>query len=232
MKRVVAVALMTVFGVAGRVSASDDNHLWNKYTFKLPLAGKKLSLNGAFETRFREDMNEFFRYHFYIGPDYKPCKWLTLGMQYGNIQSGDPGDFTTEHRFMYFVTPKFSLSDLGMDACRLGPLTLTLQNRLDWRIRENRDHVHTWRYRIYPKLSYPLITTENYTISPYVGNACYFDFTDNTAFNQNRTYAGFSAKIHDHVSLNLYYMRLNTRSGSGGSWTGANIFGTGLGYEF
>jgi hypothetical protein len=212
---------------ASAVYAADDLSMWNKYSFKLSVIPKKLFLKGKFETRFRDDLDEFFRYHFYIGPDYKPWKWLTLGLQYGNIQSGDPGDFHTEHRLMYYATPKFKLAELGFDQWHLGSTTLTLQNRLDLRIRHNKDHVYTWRYRFYPKLSYPVYKTENLTFSPYVGDAFYFDFTDGIAFNQNRIYTGLSIGVAKHTTLDFYYMRLDSRSGSGGNWTGENVIGTG-----
>lgn len=55
--------------------------MWNKYAFKLPLVKKKADLNASFETRFREDIDEFYRYQFYMGPDYHLYPWLTLGWQ-------------------------------------------------------------------------------------------------------------------------------------------------------
>ncbi len=232
MKRWILLGLALTFIVPSMTMAADDWQMWNDYKFSLPLIEKKLFLKGTFTTRFRDDLDEFFRYHFYIGPDYKPFKWLTLGYHYGNIQSGNPGDFHTEHRFMHYVTPKFSFSDIGLDKYYLGPLTLTLQNRLEWRIRYHATYKNTWRYRIYPKISYPIYKTEKLTISPYTGNAFYFDFTNNIAFNQNRIYGGLSFNLFKHVGLDLYYMRMVSRSGSGGDWTGAHVIGTGVAYNF
>jgi len=211
---------------------ADDWRMWNTYSFKLPVIKKKVDLNGIFETRFRDDMDEFYHYHFYVGPDYYPWRWLILGMQYGNIQEGEPGEFNTEHRLMFFVTPKFKLADLGVDKFALGNLSLNLQNRLDLRIRYYKDHVYTWRYRFYPKLSYPVFKSEKLTISPYVANAFYFDLTNNIAFNQNRVYGGLSFQFSKHLSFDWYYMRLAERSGRGGNWTGSNVCGTAVAYNF
>jgi hypothetical protein len=232
MKKWFFCILAFVTAAATSVCSADDWQMWNKYNIGVPVIKDKLFIKGTFETRFRDDLDEFFRYHFYIGPDYKLYKWLTLGLRYGNIQSGDPGDFHTEHRLMQYVTPKFKLADLGVQKYYLGPLTLNLENRLDWRIRHDKEYVYTWRYRIYPKFSYPVYKTEKLTISPYVGNAFYFDFTDGIAYNQNRIYAGLSFKMLQHIGMGFYYMRLASRSGSGGPWTGAHVIGTQLGYDF
>ena len=232
MKRSLLFGLILSLALCSAAGAADDWQMWNKYQFKLPVIKNKLFLKGTFETRFRDDVDEFYRYHFYIGPYYKLYKWLTVGCEYGNIQSGDPGDFHTENRLMYYVTPKFSMSDLGVDKWLLGPLTLTLQNRVDWRIRYYTSHVNTWRYRIYPKFSYPVLKTEKLTISPYVGDAFYFDFTNGIGYNQNRIYGGLGFTLFKDVGLNLYYMRLTTRSGNGGDWTGSHIIGTGAAYDF
>ena len=103
-----AVLLLSCSATA--LLADDDWQMWNDYAIKYPLIKNKVDMNGIFDTRFRNDMDEFFRYHFYVGPDYYPWKWLLLGFQYGNVeQKPAGGDFQTEHRFMWFVTPKFSL---------------------------------------------------------------------------------------------------------------------------
>ncbi|MCX6357939.1 MAG: DUF2490 domain-containing protein [Candidatus Aureabacteria bacterium] len=212
---------------------ADDWQMWNTYGFKLPVIKKKLDLNYSMDTRFRDDMDEFFRYHFYIGPDYHMRKWLTLGIQYGNIQQKPvDGEFQTEHRIMYFVTPKFKLADLGIERYGLGDLNISFQNRLDQRIRHYADHTYTWRYRIYPKLSYPVYTCKYITVSPYVADAFYFDFTDNIAFSMNRLYSGLNFKVFGQIGIDFYYMRLAERSGRGGPWNGSNVLGTGLAYEF
>ncbi|MDD5557087.1 MAG: DUF2490 domain-containing protein [bacterium] len=212
--------------------AADDWNMWNSYAFKLPVVERRLDLRGSFETRFRDDMDEFFRYHFYIGPDYHPSRWLTLGWQYGNVQEGAPGDFHTEHRFMHFLTPKFKGKDVGLKDTPLGDLSVSLQNRLEWRIRHHKDHLHTWRYRFYPKVSYPVYKGERVEVSPYVADAFYFDLADGAAYNQNRVYGGLSFRILGRVDLDLYYMRLATRSGAGGDWTGGHILGSGITYTF
>ena len=232
MKRVLLYGLALSLGLCSAAGAADDWQMWNTYNFRLPVIEKKLFLKGAFETRFRDDLDEFYRYQFEMGPDYKPFKWLTLSLYYRIIQEGDPGDFHTEHRIIPQVTPKFMLSDFGIDRYYLGPLTLSLQNRLEWRIRHYQSHVNTWRYRFYPKLSYPVFKTEKLTLSPYVGNAFYFDFTNGVGYNQNRLYCGLSFNLFKQVGLNLYYMRLAKRSGNGGDWTGSHVIGTGVGYDF
>lgn len=233
MRRRLGCSVLLLLCSASILSAADDWQMWNTYGFKLPVFKKKAALVGSMDTRFRDDMDEFFRYHFYIGPDYYPWKWLTLGIQYGNIQQKPVGgEFQTEHRIMYFVTPKFSLADVGVEKYGLGDFNLNLQNRLDQRIRHYADHTYTWRYRFYPKLSYPVYKNKYVTVSPYVADAFYFDFTDGIAFNTNRIYGGWNFKVFDHIGLDLYYMRLAERSGRGGPWTCSNVVGTGVNYEF
>ncbi|HOE27055.1 MAG: DUF2490 domain-containing protein [Candidatus Aureabacteria bacterium] len=233
MKRGIVIAgAAAILAVRATVCAGDDWKMWNKYAFKLPLVKKKADLNASFETRFREDIDEFYRYQFYMGPDYHLYPWLTLGWQYGNIQEGEPGEFRTEHRFMHFVTPRFKLRDLGIERHGLGDLACTLENRLDWRIRPHKAHRNSWQYRIYPKISYPIVKRERFQISPFVADAFYFDLADGIAYRQNRIYGGLSFKLLAHLNLDVYYMRLAERAGRGGDWDGGHVIGTGVSYAF
>jgi len=225
--------VLLLFCSATALLADDDWQMWNDYAIKYPLIKNKVDMNGIFDTRFRNDMDEFFRYHFYVGPDYYPWKWLTLGFQYGNVeQKPAGGDFQTEHRFMYFVTPKFTLGDLGIKNSFLSDFKFTLQNRLEWRYRYYYVFKNTWRYRFYPKISYPVFKSKYLEISPYVGDALYFPLEDSIAFNENRLYNGVVFKLCKHLSLDFYYMRQATRTGRGGDWTGNNVIGTIATYEF
>lgn len=233
MRRAIACGTLCLLCVCTTARANDDWRMWNDFALKVPLIKGRLDLNGIYDMRFRDDMDEFYRYHFYVGPDYHACKWLTLGLQYGNIQQKpEDGEFQTEHRFMYFVTPKFSLGDVGLDRPVVKEFKLTLQNRLEWRIRHYAAHEDTWRYRLYPKLSYPLYKGEKLDISPYVGDAFYFPLDDSIYFNENRIYSGLVFRLCTHLSLDFYYMYDSTRSGRGGEWTGANVLGSVATYEF
>lgn len=233
MKRLVWRGAALALCAASAAWATDDWQMWNTYAFKLPVIEKKVDLNGIFESRFRNDMDEFYRYHFYVGPDYYPYKWLTLGIQYANIQQKpEGGDFETEHRIMYFVTPKAKLSDFCMKESRLGDFSLSVQNRLDQRIRFYADHTYTWRYRLYPKLSYPVYKGEKLEVAPYAADAFYFPFEDSISFNENRLYGGLGFKLRKWLGLDLYYMWRTTRSGRGGPWTGNDVVGTSVCYNF
>lgn len=228
-----ACAVLCVFCACAAARAEDDWMLWNDFGVKVPLIKDKVDLNGSFDMRYRDDMNEFYRHHYYVGPDYYPWKWLTLGLQYGNVQQKpEGGDFQTEHRFMGFVTPKFKLGDIGLDKPVLKDLGLTLQNRLEWRYRHYAAHENTWRYRFFPKISYPIYKAENLTVSPYVGDAFYFPLENNISFNENRIYSGLVFKLYTHTSLDLFYMYDDTRKGRGGDWTGGNVIGSNVVYAF
>ncbi len=233
MKRLAWLGAMLALCAASVGWAADDWQMWNDYAIKVPVIKNKVDMNGIFDTRFRNDMDEFYRYHFYVGPDYYPWKWLTLGFQYGNVQQKPVGgDFQTEHRFMWFVTPKFTLADLGLKDNPLGGFKFNIQNRLEWRHRDFYNLKNTWRYRLYPKVSYPVFKRDNLEISPYVGDAFYFPMERSIAFNENRLYNGLVFKLYKHLSLDFYYMNDNTRSGRGGDWTGANVLGSVVTYEF
>jgi len=228
-----ACCMLGLLCAASSARAADDWQMWNDFALKVPLIKDKLDLNGIYDMRFRDDMDEFYRYHFYVGPDYYPYKWLTLGLQYGNVQQKPVDvDFQTEHRFMYFVTPKFTLGDVGLEKPVLKDLKFTLQNRLEWRIRHYAAFEDTWRYRFYPKISYPVYKGEKLDVSPYVGDAFYFPLDDGIYFNENRLYSGLVFKLYKHLSFDFYYMYDNTRPGRGGDWTGANVLGSMVTYEF
>jgi hypothetical protein len=230
-KKIISYILLFLTGSATAWS-HDDWGTWNNYAFRLPLIEKKLMMRGAFQTRFRNDLDEFYYYHFQIGPEYRPVRWLTLCFLYWNVESGAPGDFHTEHRPTYIAIPAFSLADLGMDKWRLGPLALSIQNQLWERIRHYYKHHQTWRYSVFPRLSYPAIKTESICISPYTGNDFYFSLENGIGYNENRLYGGITVKIAKHTVLDFYYMRRADRPGRGGDWAWSNIIGTGILVDF
>ena len=231
MKKLIICGLACLIA-APTAARADDWGTWNDYAFRLPVIKKRLSLKGSFQTRFRDNLDEFYYYHFYVGPEYKPLKWLMLSVQYANVQSGEPGDFHTEHRPMLFVTPRFSLAELGVEDNRLGPLTFQFENQLWWRIRNFAIHKQTWRYSIYPLITYPVLKTEKLTLSPYAGNNFFFNLDNNIGYNENRLYGGFTVRFFEKVVINLYYMRLAFRPGRGGDWAGSNVIGTGMLLDF
>lgn len=233
MRLTIACGILCLLCASASAQEQGDWQMWNDFALKVPLIKDRLDLNGIYDMRFRDDVDEFYRYHFYVGPDYYPWKWLTLGLQYGNVQQKpEGGEFQTEHRFMYFVTPKFSLGDVGIDAPVAKDLKLTLQNRLEWRHRSYADFVDTWRYRFYPKVSYPIYKGGKLDVSPYVGDAFYFPLEDSIYFNENRIYSGLVFKLYKHLSLDFYYMYDVTRKGRGGDWNCANVLGSVATYEF
>ena len=233
MRKIFICGIAFFLGAPLAAGGADDWGTWNDYAFRVPIKKEKLYLKSSFQTRFRKDLDEFYYYHFYFGPEYKPLKWLMLSAQYANVNSGPPGDFRTEHRPMFFVTPSFSMADLGVDKNGyLGPLTLQLQNQLWWRIRPYAAHTQTWRYSIFPTLSYPVLKTEKLTISPYAGNDFYYDLTNNIGYNENRLYGGFRVRLFKKVVVNLFYMRRAFRPGRGGDWDGSHVVGTGLLLDF
>ena len=233
MKGLVWCGAMLALCAASIALAADDWQMWNTYAFKLPVIKKKVDLNGIFETRFRDDMDEFYRYHFYVGPDYYPWKWLTLGIQYGNIQQKpEGGDFETEHRIMYFVTPKAQLSDFCMKGARLWDFSLSVHNWLYYFIVLCSYEIYTWRYKLYPKLSYPVYKGEKFEIAPYAADAFYFPLEDGISFNDNRVYGGLGFKLCEWLGLDFYYMWRVTRPGRGGDWTGHDTVGTSVCYNF
>ena len=220
----IGVGVTSAFG-------ADDWGMRNEYSFRIPVFKDRLDLNASMHTRWRDDMDEFYRYGFYAGPDFHLGRHLAAGVRYGNIQEGEPGEFRTEHRLRQLLTPKFKLEDLGGGDSLLGAMSFALQNRLDLRIRRHADHENTWKYRFYPKVSYPVYKAEKIAISPYAGNAFYFDLTDGIAYNENKTYGGLSFRLFKQFTVDCYYMRSVERNGAGGPWTGRHWVGTAVNFE-
>jgi hypothetical protein len=75
---------------------------------------------------------------------------------------------------------------------------------------------------------YPVLKSEVLTVSPYAGNNFFFSLENGIGYDENRLYGGFTMKLCGHTTLDFYYMRLLSRSGSGGPWAGSNIIGTGI----
>lgn len=71
--------LMLLCSTCSVAWGGDSWDMWNAYFVNVPLLEKEgLSWFTLFETRFRDDITDFYRYHFYLGPVYKTWQVLTL----------------------------------------------------------------------------------------------------------------------------------------------------------
>ena len=226
--------IFLVFCLRSSVLLSYPAGTWNAYSVNFPLLKKhKLYWYTRFETRFSEDITYFYRYQVYLGPEYTPLRYLYLSLKYGFIEeSFNNKPFQTENRLMLYITPQCKLADLDVNIWGLGKLKFEVENRFDFRIRAYKTDPYSWRYRVYPKISYPFHISKNLTLSPVVKQAFYFKLREGGFFSQGRTYGGVSAKIYRRLNVTLYYMRLIERPSPRGHWAGLNIIGTSIGYKF
>lgn len=220
-----------------RVLIADSLDLWNAYTVDFPLLkNRTLSWSTLFETRFRDDISDFYRFQFYLGPVYDACENLSLSIRYGYIDEEKDETFQSENRFMLYLVPGLRLSDLGIEGWHLGGLSVRCEIRLDFRFRPSMDETFSWRFRLVPSASYPVRISRHVQLKPVVKQAVYMDFEDGLSrdpyVGQTRTVAGIAAEFHEHFRVSLSYIWLNQRSGPGEDWDGSNVIQTGLGYTF
>jgi len=233
--RLVLAALLMLLACSGGW-ATEPSEMWNTYSVDFPLLkDRSVYWETLFETRFNDDMSHLFHYQFYIGPMWKCSKYLDLGIKYGYIEEEKAGEFELENRMMLYIRPRCRLSDLGVTTWP-GKISLTLENRVDFQWRSSMDPCFSWRFRVYPSVSYPVYESEELTITPYLRQAVYFQFADGLSediyVSQLRTYAGVSLLIYQHTTISVYYMWHESRSKPDAEWKGCNILGTTIGYRF
>ncbi|MCP4652718.1 MAG: DUF2490 domain-containing protein [Candidatus Omnitrophica bacterium] len=193
--------------------ASGDVKYFSTYTFSCEI-NDDFSIFFQPEGRMYDDLNVFSYYHFRLGGIYEASKNLKYGLTYRFARSRSLADvWSSENRIELDLTPKFTI----------GNFKISDRSRFEYRMLHSRQD--KWRYRNNLTLS----TTANigkHSFSPYVSNEIYIDF-DNNVFNTNWSTAGFSKKLSDKVSLNVFY-RLESIRIKHNEWDTNNIFGTNL----
>ena len=98
-------------------------------------------------------------------------------------------------------------------------LIITDSQRLEYRIRENRDNIWRYRNRLAIELACKWTSMQ---IQPYGAYEIFFDFSEKK-INRNRVYLGFKLKFFQWLKGELYYMLQSSIKREGDYW---HIMGT------
>lgn len=193
-----------------------DTQYWKTESFSWGIAEDwKLTLEN--EMYFQDDASDFYYQHTDLGVVYSGLfKWLDLGLNYRHVLSKSKSDWNREERPHLNATIKWKWADCA----------LSNRSRFEYRIREDTDDF--WRYRNNTTLKFPWKWTRM-EIQPYFVDEFFVDF-DKEELNENRLSGGFSFKITEHVSAEVYHMWRRLKSGD--AWLTYNIIGTRLKMAF
>lgn len=99
--------------------------------------------------------------------------------------------------------------DLGATLSKsFGGLTVRNRAMYEYRFRNSRGNIQLYRNRIHA--SYPIKKGETVLFTPFVSDEGYYDMTGNT-WSQNEFYAGISRKLSNRTTLDIAYVRNDTR---------------------
>lgn len=174
------------------------------------------------ESKYRNDMSEYYDFEFMPWLAYRFTDWLKLGMGWRELYSRKAGshNWDVEHR---------PLTDFIL---RTNLKAWTMENRL--RV-EYRDIEHTdayFRYRNRLRFISPLAWTKA-EIKPWAAWETYYENSadwEGDRWNRHRYYAGLGAKINKSVKAGCYYYWENLLKS--GAWKSNNEIGFDISVAF
>lgn len=206
--------VLAVMSVSPAPAFADvDLQLWNYLGIDYKLNDKwKLTLEPG--VRSREDASELFYFETRQGVVYSVNKYLDLGTQWLLVNTKNSKDeWADQHSWELQGTAKWDL--LG--------LKFSDRNRFEGKKVGTNGR---WYYRNLLKLSKP-IQDFPFGLTPFISNEIFYDLQA-SEYIQNRGSAGFSKKINDRMSMEVYYMLKNDRADSDTDWSQTNIIGTAI----
>jgi hypothetical protein len=208
--------LLTVLAAPAAPAYTDGD--WQFWTTD----GVDVQLNKTVKARletelyFGDDMSDFYYWHLDAGIAAALTPWFEAGINYRYLQEKKKGEWMEENR------PHVN----GTLLWKLGPLSFSARNRLEYRMREGADD--SWRYRNRLRLS-PKAKWGPWQIQPYVDDEVFYDF-DAGEWNQNRASAGLTGKLTKGLKADIYYMLQSTKKTD--DWLETNILGVNLRLTF
>jgi len=189
--------------------SEDDWQYWNAYSFKYKV-NDDINLILSPSLRLDEDISQLFYWESWQGAEFKVNKHLDMNLHYLFARTKKQNNkWVDEHRIEFQPTFKWNVGDLKFSD----------RNRVEYRVVGGTEK---WRYRNSIKLK-KTITVKNKEYTPFIANEVFYDFSADR-YNQNRTAVGFSQKISDIASLDIFYIYRMDKKGV--DWQGVNVVGT------
>jgi len=163
MRRVVFVSVMGLcitFLVVNDTFASDEWEYKSKYVAEAKI-NDKLDVKINPEFVFNDNMSRFCEYNVDIGLDWKCREWLVISPCLKLIEAKSGNEWRKEIRPDPDITLRWNRQSFKFDD----------RNRMEYRIREDRNNV--WRYRNRIRVKYPVKLTR-FEITPFISNEIFW----------------------------------------------------------
>lgn len=220
------LVLIVLFGLGGSVPSAmaspaknGDFGIWNAYDIEKKL-NPKWKIWAGEELRFR-DHNGIYYTETHVGTDYKPSKYLAMGLLYLENRVSQTKKKDTnwywESEPRIYMTPQFSFKGF------------LLENRNMMVFRWRQESKFILRYRNMTTLTLPWKFTR-FEFQPYVANEIFVAMQQKGMY-EDRFYSGLKVHWWGPVYGSIFYLRHATKN-SIGKWTALNILGTGLKFSF
>jgi len=214
----IVLAFLIVLGMATASFAFDDEdfQIWNTVKANWKFADDwKISLEEEFYHG--DNVGHMYYQHSDLGVTYSGfAKWFDIGIFYRQIFQKINHDWKPENRPHVDATFKWNLFDFSFSD----------RSRYEYRGMPNKDN--TWRYRNCFKMKSPWKLTK-FEIRPYTAYEIFYD-SGTSSLNRKRFYHGFTFKVTEKVSADLYYMRQSDDKKD--YWNHTNVFGTRFNINF
>ena len=206
--------------VAGASFAKDgDFGIWNTYDGEKKL-NDQWKMKVGEELRFRNH-NGLYYAETHVGTDYKPFKFLSMGVEYQEIRAsrkkGKKQIWYWDSVPRIHLTPQVSIKGFLVEN----------RNMLEFRIRQEENFA--LRYRNLTTLTAPWKWTP-LQLQPYTANEIFFE-THRNGMIEDRYFAGFKLHLWGPFYGSIYYLRHSTKNAIA-KWTSLNILGTSLKISF
>ncbi len=218
-KIVLSIVVCIVFLLTNKEAfAKSDVKMFNSYTLKYKV-NDKFDVFIQPDMRFKDNMGEFYYYHFRSGIVFHALKYLDLGTTYRFLQSKNSADkWLIENRLELDVTPKVTVKGFQ----------LFNRSRFEYRWLESAKD--RWRYRNCTKIAYPT-SIKNFEFTPYISEEFFYDLRIGKV-HLNWVTIGASKKITKNLILGLYYMVESLRVGKINKWNTNHVLGTTITVSF
>lgn len=198
-----------LLSTASNVRAEDDWQYWNMVYAKGQVS-EEVSWRIFTEQWFSDDVTNFYLANVDTGLTWKPSKYFSLGGFY-RYQTVMPkgADTTAEHRYYPEITFYAPLKFVKISD----------RTRFEYHDTNRQDY---WWFRNKLKVSVPT-KIGDFPITPFVYDELFYQ-TRIGGINENRAGVGVSFKLHERLSLALYYQVRHTRKRA--DWKSSQVLGT------
>lgn len=192
-------------------SIANDTEYWSKYALSIPVAAK-IDLTAKPELRFKDNMDTFYYWKIYLGPDIHINTVFDLAVYYAPKEQKNGSEWAFENLGYIDGTLKGQYFNLK----------LSDRNRLEYSF-----DAEELKYRNRIKIAKPA-TLGKKTVTFFISDEVFYH-VDSHTLNENRGIVGVSSNIADSFGVDVSLMH---RSKKKGVWLGTFAVVSDLKFSF